>query len=271
MRFDLPNRVVLVTGASSGIGRACAVEYHRAGCRVVAAARSMDRLDALQRELGAERLLPVCMDATVEQQRLAGLDAARQRFGSIDILVNNAAWACFSTLRNLPSSHMERMVRLNLVAPTMLLQAVLPDMIARGSGQIVNISSVVATQPIPRMTFYSATKAALSALSTGLRLELRGTGVDVIDVRPSSTRTAFFDSAETVDVRAVRFAKTQYSAERVARAVVNASRTRRREVTLSLEGKAIAFVRRLSHWLADEVMYQVARRAMPESRKGEES
>ena len=94
-------------------------------------------------------------------------------------------------------------------------------------------------------------------------MELRGTGVDVICIAPGSTRTAFFDSAAIVDAKATRIAQTQYSAERVAQAVVRASRRRSPEVVLSVEGKLISLIRRCSHRLADAIMYRVAKRAMP--------
>lgn len=263
MGFDLRDRVVFITGASGGIGRACAIEYQRAGCKVVVAARSVAKLESLADELGRDRVLPVVMDVTDAVQRQSGLEVARERFGPIDVLVNNAAWACFSSVLRLPSEHLHRMAETNVLAPVALIQAVLPDMLKKKSGQIVNISSVVGTQAIPRMGFYSATKSAINGLSTALRMELKGTGVDVIVVQPSSTKTDFFDSAISVDVKAVRLANTQYTADRVARAVVKSSRLRRREITLSAEGKAITLIRRLSHRLADSIMYRVARYAMP--------
>lgn len=263
--YNLRNRVVFITGASGGIGRACAVEYHKYGCRVVAAARTEGKLEQLADQLGRERLLPVRMDVTDPAARVAALEAARKRFGSIEILVNNAGWACFSSLLRLSDEHLNTMIETNLIAPVKLIQEVLPDMLARGQGQIVNISSVVGTQAIPRMGFYSATKSALNGLSTALRMELHGTGVDVIVVQPSSTKTEFFDSAVTVDVKAVRLAKTQYTAERVARAVVQSSRRRRQEITLSAEGKAITIIRRFSHRLADGIMRRVAQYSMAPS------
>lgn len=263
MGYDLEDRIVFITGASSGIGRACAVEFHRAGCRVVAAARSFDKLEALGSELGGERILSVRMDVTDPVQREAALRSARERFGPIDVLVNNAGWASFASVERMPDEHFERMLAVNVAGPVALIRAVLPDMLERGSGQIVNISSVVGFQAIPRMTVYSATKAALSAVSTGLRMELRGTGVDVLLVAPGSTRTAFFDAAATVDAKANRLSRTQYSPQRVARAVVRSSRSRRKEVTLTVEGKLITAIRRVSHRLADAIMYQVAKSAMP--------
>jgi short-subunit dehydrogenase len=263
MGYDLKDRNVFITGASSGIGRACAVEFHRAGCRVVAAARSIDKLEALGSELGGDRILSVHMDVTDPVQRDAALRSARARFGPIDVLVNNAGWASFASVERLPDEHFERMLAVNVAGPVALIRAVLPDMLVRGSGQIVNISSVVGFQAIPRMTVYCATKAALSAVSTGLRMELKGTGVDVLLVAPGSTSTPFFDAAATVDAKATRLSRTQYSPQHVARAVVRSSRRRRKEVTLTVEGKLITAIRRVSHRLADAIMYQVAKSAMP--------
>lgn len=263
MPYELRERVVFITGASGGIGRACAVEFVRAGCKVVAAARSIDKLRALAHELGEDRALPVHADVTDASQRLAAISAARERFGRIDVLVNNAGWASFGTIAKLPNEHLRKMFSLNFEAPIALIQAVLPEMLIRGHGQIINISSVVGAQAIPRMTAYSATKAALNSLSTGLRMELRGTGIDVIRVSPSSTRTEFFDQAGKVDAKATRLADAQYAPERVARAIVAASRRRRRELTLSVEGNLITAIRRVSTRVADAIMVRVAKRAMP--------
>jgi short-subunit dehydrogenase len=265
MGYDLKDRVVLITGASGGIGRACAVEFHRAGAKVVATARSFDRLEALAHELGDDRVLPIRLDVTVPDERQAALSQTKEHFGPVDVLVNNAGWACFSTVLDMPQEHYDRMIALNLSAPIALIQAVGPKMVQRGSGQIINIASVVGLQTIPRMTTYSATKAALISLSTGLRMELKGTGVDVIMVAPGSTRTGFFEAAAKVGTKASRFARTQYSARRVARAVVRASRRRRREVVLTPAGVAATIVRRVSHRFADFAVYQVAKHAMPEA------
>jgi short-subunit dehydrogenase len=267
MSYDLRDKVVLITGASSGIGRACAVEFHRSGARVAAAARSADKLQGLAGELGDDRILPVHMDVTEGTQRDAALAAIRARWGRVDVLVNNAGWASFGSVMDVSLDDAERMVRLNLLSAVAMIKAVLPEMIARRSGQIINISSVVGNQPIARMAFYSATKAALSSLTAGLRMELRGTGVDVILVSPGSTATGFFEAATLTNVAAVRLAETQYTPQRVARAVVGCSRRRRREVTLSVEGKAITIIRRVSHTLADAIMVRVAKRSMPATKR----
>ncbi len=263
MSYELKDRIVFITGASSGIGRACAIEYHRAGSRVVAAARSFDKLEALAAELGGDRIAPVAMDVTEAAQREAALRFARERFGPVDVLVNNAGWASFTSVLHMPDDHFERMLAVNFVGPVAMIRAVLPEMLERRSGQIVNISSVVGFQAMPRMAAYCATKAALSALSTGLRMELKGTGVDVLLIAPGSTDTPFFQVAGSVDVNAVRLSQTQYSPQRVARAVVRSSRRVRPEVTLTPGGKLITAIRRLSHRLADTIIYRIAKGAMP--------
>lgn len=265
MSYDLQGKVVLITGASSGIGRATAIEFHRAGSRVVVAARSKDKLDALADELGRDRVLPVKMDVTSEADRKSVLAAAREALGSIDVLVNNAGWATFGTVQRIPIDNVEKMVALNFIAPVALAREVIPEMIQRGSGQVINISSVVGFQAIPRMTVYSATKAALNGFTNGLRMELKGTGVDVLLVAPGSTNTPFFDSAAAFDASAARVGETQYTPQRVARAIVTSSVRRRREVILTAEGKAICWIRRCSRRLADRIMYEVAKKGMPGS------
>jgi len=262
-RYDLQNKVVFITGASSGIGRACAFEFARAGARVVLTARSEDKLRGLAAEIGPDRALPIVMDVTVAADRTRALAQAKERFGGIDVLVNNAGWASFASVQHQPTDHIEQMVRLNFLAPIAMIQAVLPEMLARRTGQIINISSVVGHQAIPRMTVYSATKSARAALTTGLRMELRGSGIDVLLVAPGSTNTPFFTTAASVDVRAVRLNQDQYSPERVARAIVRSSRTRRREVTLTPAGRLITVIRRFSHRLADWLIYLTSKKSMP--------
>ena len=184
MGYDLNDKTIFITGASSGIGRACALEYHAAGSRVVATARSTGKLEALARQLGRERLLPVTMDVTDPAQRDAALHRAREQFGQIDVLVNNAGWASFASVARLPLEHLDRMLALNFAAPVALIQAVLPEMRECGSGQIVNIASVVGYQVIPNMTVYSATKAACHQLGRIASLELAEFGIRVNMVAP---------------------------------------------------------------------------------------
>lgn len=263
--YVLKDKVVWITGASSGIGWACVEAFVAAGARVAASARRTDRLTELAGQLGRDRVTPVPLDVTDADGRRAAHDEIRAALGAVDVLINNAGWAGFGRVVAQPSADLRRMIELNVLAPVELARIVLPDMLSRRHGQVINIASVVGYQSIPRMTVYSATKAFLLSFSTGLRMEIAGSGVDVISVAPGSTRTPFFENASNVNVRPVRLARTQYSPQRVARAVVRASRARRREVILSAEGITIAGIRRLSHRLADAIMLRFARFAMPEA------
>lgn len=266
MGFDLQGKTVLITGASSGIGRACASAFHAAGSNVILAARSEEKLREIAANLGEERALDCPADVTRDEDRRRIVENGAQRFGHIDVLLNNAGWAAFAPLLQTDEAHLDTMTKLNVLAPLALARLCASSMIQRGFGQIINIASVVGHQPIPRMAFYSATKAALVSLSSSLRMELAGTGVDVLLVCPGSTRTDFFDAAASKNVRSVRFKRTQYTPERVARAVVTSSRKRRKSVTLSAEAKAIVAIRRVSVRLADTIMNKVAARAMPETK-----
>lgn len=263
MRFELTDKVVLITGASSGIGRACAEAFASAGARLALVARRAEPMHDLARGLLPGRSIVVPADLTSPQHRADTVARVLDAFGRIDVLINNAGWAGFGNVIRLDDDHIRRMIELNVVAPVALTRLVLPDMIARGSGQIINIASIVGYQPIPRMTVYSATKAFVLSFSAGLRMELAGNGVDVISVAPGSTRTPFFENAANTGVRAVRLASTQYTPQRVARAVVRASVHRRREVLLSSSGRLIAAIRRCSHRAADAIMLRFARFAMP--------
>lgn len=263
MAYDLKGRHVFITGASRGIGRACAEAFHAAGAKVTAAARSIDELSATADRLGRDRVLPVRLDVTDPASRQAAVAEAQAAFGPIDVLVNNAGWAAFGAVERVPPGSVERMVRLNVLAPMHLTAEVLPEMLARRAGQVIFISSVVGHQPIAGMSAYSATKAALLNFADGLRMEVARSGIDVITVSPSSTRTDFFTAAERTGIRAVRLERTQYTPERVARAVVRASRRRRQRVILSVEGNVICRIRRLSPWLADAIMERFARWSMP--------
>ena len=191
--------VALVTGASSGIGAAFARRLAADGSDLVVVARRRDRLEELARELGSahgvtvETLVADLSDpeplATVEA-RLADTDRP------VDLLVNNAGAGGHGLYAALPVDGVEDMVRLNLLAPARLTSAALPGMVARGSGGIVNVSSISGEQPIPFVATYSATKAFLTSLSESLHDELRDKGVSVTAVLPGFTRSEFHDRAD---------------------------------------------------------------------------
>jgi len=189
-----PWRRALVTGASSGIGRAFAVQLAASGADLVLVARRRDRLDELANRLRAEHgtevevLVADLTDdgdlATVE--RRVGDDGA-----PVDLLVNNAGFATSGRFATLPIDREVAEIRLNVLAPVRLTRAALPGMVDRGHGGVVNVSSIAALQPLPHWATYAATKAYLTSFSEAVHEEVRGQGVVVLALMPGFTHTEF--------------------------------------------------------------------------------
>src|SRR5579883_382006 len=173
--------VAIVTGASSGIGEATARLFAERGYRVVLAARSAERLEKLAAEIAAAggAAMAVPTDVTDQAAVEALANKAIERFGRIDVLVNNAG------------RDFQGLVRLNVVAPVMCLQAVVPRMRRQGGGVIVNVSSVVESMAMPFSAPYPMSKIALSYLSDAARIELSRDNIAVVNVLPGSTQSEF--------------------------------------------------------------------------------
>ncbi len=163
-------KVVLITGASSGIGAGIARELGRAGARLALGARRTERLDALAAEIGGE-VMTRRLDVTDRADVAAFAEAARQRFGRVDVIVNNAGIMPLSLMASLKTDEWDRMVDVNIKGVLHGIAAVLPEMTARGSGHIVNIASIGALSVVPTAAVYCATKFAVRAISEGLRQE----------------------------------------------------------------------------------------------------
>jgi short-subunit dehydrogenase len=205
MRLD--GKVAIVTGASEGIGAACAAELSRCGVRLSLTARSEDRL-----RKAAPHALIIAGDLTREETRRAVVERTLERYGAIDILINNAGVGCYIPSWSAGLDEAHRLMELNYFAPLALTQLVVPHMRARRSGVVVNVSSIGGKVTLPWSTLYSATKFAVNALTEGMRVELRRDGVRTMLVCPGYVRTGFqaSSSGQVPDgvVRARRFAIT---------------------------------------------------------------
>lgn len=179
--------VVLVTGASEGIGAACVREFRRRGARVALAARNLRKLEAVAQP--EELVLPA--DLTVPEQRRALVDRTVERFGGLDILINNAGVGLSAPSYLAAMDDARRLFELNFFAALELSQAAVAHMLPRRSGTIVNVGSVAGMVAMPWFTLYSATKFALRALTDGLRMELKDSGVHAMLVCPGFVRTEF--------------------------------------------------------------------------------
>ncbi len=183
------DKTALVTGASSGIGEVTARAFAEAGMKVALAARREDRLQALAGELGSGALaLP--MDVTNKDNVLAGVDTILNEWGHINILVNNAGLMPLSFIRNLHLDEWDRMVDVNIKGVLYVTAAVLPHMLERKSGHIVNVSSLAGRRVFPSGSVYCGTKFFVNAFSDGLRMELSPKdNIRVTVIEPARTKS----------------------------------------------------------------------------------
>jgi len=220
--WDLSGRVVLVTGASSGIGAATARLAHAAGALPVLAARRADRLGALAEELGGALAVPTDMTDRAAVRALA--EAAVQRHGRIDALVNNAGVGLHEPLDKLDLDEFAAVLELNVVSVVGMTQAVLPAMRSRGEGRIVNVSTGTTNMVLPGVGAYAASKSAVNMLSGVFRKELAAEGIGVSLVLPSITATEFGGGRYQAGAE-VRPGMVAHSAEYVAGVILRALRT----------------------------------------------
>lgn len=176
------DKVVLITGASSGIGAGIARELAPTGAKLMLGARRADRLQALAEELNAAggSVRTQALDVTDRAQMQAFASAAREAWGRVDVIVNNAGVMPLSPMASLKVEEWDRMVDVNIKGVLYGIAAVLPEMTARGSGHVINIASIGALSVVPTAAVYCATKFAVRAISDGLRQESRALRVTCI-------------------------------------------------------------------------------------------
>ena len=192
---SLNNKVVCITGASSGIGAACATEFARLGCALLLVARRKDRLEALERELRSRdgtRVRTMVLDVRERQSVKQGFASLEPPWENIDILVNNAGLSRgLAPLHEGSIEDWEEMIDTNVKGLLYVSRAVLPGMVRRNSGHIINIGSISGHQTYPGGNVYSASKFAVVGLTRSLKMDLLGTAVRVSSVEPGLVQTEF--------------------------------------------------------------------------------
>ena len=259
---SLANRVVAITGASSGIGLACAARLARDGAAVVLGARRADRLDRAVAEITAAggRAVAVPLDVTREADVAAFVERARASFGRLDVMISNAGFGYYGTLEDTPPDVMQRMMDVNYMGSFLAARAALPLFRAQGSGHLIFISSVVARRGIAFMGGYTATKAAQSGLAESLRTEFAGTPIHVSCVYPISTRTEFHDAMERDFGHAVGGLGPRQPVETVADAVAACIRRPRPEVYPYPKSRALAMLSLAAPAFTDRFVRRFGRR-----------
>ena len=263
----MSGRTVIVTGASSGIGAAAAQAFGRAGDRVVLTARRLDRLQAVAS--GLPDTLVVAADLSRGEDIHRVVAEAAARYGPVDVLVNNAGLGRYNWLEQLTEDDIRTQIGVNLVAPILMTRAVLPDMLERRRGVIINVGSVACKIATPTMSIYNAAKFGLDGFSEALRREVGSQGVHVCVIYPGpvdGTELGRDRREKNVGLtmargrlRNQRWLRTD--TERVARAIVGlADRPRPSLVTPAIYSVGIT-VNAMNPSLVDRLVSRAARRA----------
>jgi short-subunit dehydrogenase len=245
-------KVVYITGASSGLGRAMAVEFARRGAALGVLARREDRLRQLCEEVraGGGRIEYAVADAADRHGTHAALRSLAERLGPCDVLVANAGVGSSNTAAELNVPAAESLIRTNLLGPMYAIEAVLPSMLARGSGHLVGVSSIASFKGLPTAAAYCASKAGLSAYLESLRISLRSKNVAVTTICPGFVRTEM--TAKTKQMMFV------LDADVAARKMVSAIERGRKVYCFPRRMRALIW---LTKWAPDWVMA----RAVPDA------
>lgn len=250
--LDLRNKTVFITGGSRGLGLVLAREFAAGGARVAVCARDEEELQRAKDDLevrGCEVMTVTC-DVSKSDEVGRAVALIHQRFGSIDVLVNNAGVIQVGPLETMTPEDFKRAMKVHFWGPLNTVLAVLPEMRKKKSGRIVNISSVGGKISVPHLLPYSASKFALVGLSKGLRTELKKDGILVTTVCPGLMRTGSPRNAEFKGQHRAEYAWfslgdalpfSSIDAGRAARKIVQACKTGRAELVISIQAKMVVF------------------------------
>jgi short-subunit dehydrogenase len=223
--MTISGKVILITGGSEGIGKATALLLNEQGAKVAIAARSKDKLDELVTELNDG--FAVQVDMTDQDSITAMIDAVKEHYGQIDVLINNAGQALRAPMTEIKVEDFKKIMELNVYGPLRSMQAVVPIMKEQGGGSIVNISSNVSKMDIPMIGAYAATKYALNGMTLTARNELASEGIVVSLMHPGLTATNFGKNSIVNTEKAFRPSGTMQAdppeavAQKILEAVMN--------------------------------------------------
>ncbi|MGB7343956.1 MAG: SDR family NAD(P)-dependent oxidoreductase [Pirellulaceae bacterium] len=255
MRWKPADSVCVVTGASSGIGRALCSLLAEQHANVVAVARRKERLDELIADHPDGRIHGVVGDITDPLVRDKVVQVAGGvRNGAVDLLVNNAGIGAIGPFADATPERLRRIMEVNFFAPVELTRCLLPHLRQGRDSVICNVSSVLGHRAVPDKSEYCASKFAMHGFSDSLRSELASDGIQVTLVSPSTTKSEFFETLIDTDPGTKSNSIGSWPPERVARAALSAIRSRRSEVICSWGGKALVYADRLSPPLMNAIL-----------------
>ncbi len=257
----MQNKVVIITGASSGIGKALAEKYALEGWKLVLAARRIDRLNELKSQLNNVEVLTVKTDVTQEADCKYLIDSAIQKFGKIDVLINNAGISMRASIEDVDMDVLRRLMDVNYWGTVYCTKYALPHLVER-KGSLVGVISTGGYIGLPGRTGYSGSKFAVRGFLDTVRIEYLKSGLHVLVAAPGFTsseiRYTALKSDGSPQGSTPRNESKMMSAEKCANIMYRAIKKRKRKMIISFwDGKVVVLVAKLWAWLVDQIIYQV--------------
>ncbi len=256
-----PQKVAFITGASSGIGKACAYEFYRHGYSVVLFARRKERLEAIAHDLkksGSGGEILVLPGSVTDRVRVfEAVREAERKLGRIDVLINNAGAGLNAMFETMDPVDFQKVYDLNVMGTIHCSQAVIPIMKPQKSGTIVNVTSVIGKRGVPSRNAYCSAKFAVEGLSESIRSELVPYGIHVMVARPARTDTEFFDAEPQGQDWLESSGQKRVPAEIVAREIYQGVIKGKREITLSVGVRFMLFLNSFLPGLIDWIVLRI--------------
>lgn len=258
MAYSLTNKVAIITGASSGIGKALAEILIQKGAKVSLCARNFNQLQDTYQKISPENILLKCVDVAQEDQCKKWIEETIAKFGRIDILINNAGMSMRALFRDVDLSVLDNLMKINFWGTVFMTKYALPH-IVKTKGSITGISSIAGYRGLPARTGYCASKFAMTGFLTTLRVELLKDDVHIMIASPGFTASNIRNTSMTADGSAQTETPLNesklMSAEECAGIIVNGIENRKREIIMTNQGRFTVFLTRLFPALMDKVVY----------------
>ena len=257
----IKDKVVIITGATSGIGEACAQVFGRAGAKIVITGRNQDKLNKTQEKLNSENIevLPVLADAASEADSKKLAEETISRFGKIDVLVNNAGISMRALFEDLDLEVFKKVMDTNFYGTVYATKYCLPE-ILKSKGSIIGISSINGYRGTPARTAYTASKYAMNGFFESLRTEVMNKGVHILVASPGFTASNIRNGALTAEGKSQgespRDESKMMSSEEVAQAILISTLKRKRDLVLTIQGKLAVFLNKWIPSIMDGIVYK---------------
>lgn len=264
--LDFKNKIIVITGASSGIGEASAIMFAKKKANVILVSRKKEKLIQVKNKISKFQINSlVCpCDVSKKEEVEKMKDKILEKFGRVDVLVNNAGFAIYGSILDLTIEEIEDQMKTNYFGMVYCIKNFLPTMLKQKSGHIVNVASVAASFGLPGIASYCASKFAMLGFSEGLRHELHNSGVGVTVVSPIMVKTNFFDHPSFENMP--KFF-TSLSPQTVAKAVMRAAYSPRLEIIVPSVVRGAVWVKHTMPYLVNPIISSAFRKQLKKSQK----